>query len=147
MPTILYFGWPPLTLLFPSHPMYQSLQLASPSPSSSTVFFPILLKELGTYFSFRFVSVFTLCSAIRHVLSFFIIPTLIVWPRLADQLCIAKSQRILYVPFFGRIGVVRIPFVCMVKFKFVLNLLLSLLFTPLEFFTSVLADGFSQEFE
>ena len=65
-------------------------------------------------------------------------------PRIRWTLCISKYQRILCVSF-SRTGT-GLLFGGMVKFQF-LSLFPLPSFTPLEFFTSVLADGFSLESE
>ena len=129
---MLYFGWFLLVFLFPFPrvplPIFwwlyraHRLKLVSPSLSCS-IAFSVPKQGPGTYLSFRFLSIL-LCrlpgrqSPQFDWLSFF------VDYHCSDRLdkikwsvCISKSQRSLFVSF-SRFWVMHIPFVRMVKLKF-----------------------------
>ena len=111
---MLEFRWSLLTLLFPNPPVptltlwwlyrAQQLQLVSTSLSCRIGFFPVLLQGLGTYISFRFLSVIPCVQPERQIplfgwFSFFfsvffffffffffcwLSINLVVWPRFSD---------------------------------------------------------------
>ena len=127
---ILLSIWSPLDLLFPPLPVplpsfwglyrVHELQLVSLSCSCSIDFFN-LLKGLGTYLSFRFHSfLLRRQSPLFGRFSFFSWLTLglIIWARFDDLFASKILGNFVRLILKDGFRIVHIPFVCMVKFKF-----------------------------